>query len=44
MINLIGENYDGEISFDISDVETKDKAIEFVIKAEYKDQTVGARV
>ena len=44
MINLIGENYDGELSFDISDVQTKDNQFEFIIQAEYKEKTVGAKV
>ena len=44
MTDLFYENYDGEMLFDISDVEKDFDGISFVIKANYNDLVVGAKV
>lgn len=44
MIDLFYDNYDGEMLFDISDVEKDIDGISFVIKANYNDSVVGAKV
>ncbi len=44
MIDLFYDNYDGEMLFDISDVEKDAEGISFVIKANYNDSVVGAKV
>ncbi len=44
MTELFYEKYDGEMIFDISDVEFEDDKLSFVIKAEYNEKTVGAAV
>lgn len=44
MIDLYLNKYDGEMFFDISDVEYESDRVSFVIKANYNDKTVGAQV
>ncbi len=44
MTNLFYDYYDGEMFFDISDVNCTDEEYSFVISAQYNEKTVGARV
>lgn len=44
MTELFYENYEGEMLFDIEDVEISENEYSFVIKAEYNGAVVGARV
>lgn len=44
MRELYIDKYDGEMFFDIEDIETGNEEYSFVIKADYKGKIVGARV
>lgn len=44
MTELFFDKYDGEMFFDVSDVEKETDSYSFVIKAQYNGDTVGARV
>ncbi len=44
MTELFYEQYDGEMLFDISDIETSNNELSFIIKALYNDKIVAARV
>ncbi len=44
MTDLFIDRYDGEMFFDISDVEYGTEEYSFTISAQYNDKTVGARV
>ena len=44
MTELFYDKYDGEMFFDVSEVEKSTDSYSFVIKALYKGNTVGARV
>jgi len=44
MVDLFYDNYDGEMFFDISDIESGETEYAFTLKANYNDKTVGVRV
>lgn len=44
MTELIYEKYDGEMFFDISDIEIDEDNLSFIIKSMYNDKTVGTKV
>lgn len=44
MTDLFYENYDGEMLFDISDIEVDNENLSFVIKSNYNDRTIGAKI
>lgn len=44
MTDLFYDNYDGEMRFDISDVEIENEKYSFVISAKYNDKIIGVKV
>ena len=44
MTDLFYENYDGEMLFDISDLECSNTEYSFVIKSIYKEREIGMRI